>query len=409
MDTIEETSTTAHAVLADLPVVDLDPFAEDVLADPYSVDHRLREAGALFQLSRYGILGTARHAEVAAILADWQAFGSSRGVGLQDFLKEPPWRAPSLLLETDPPVHSQMRRLMNGVVSLPALKAVLPRWTARAEALVDALAAKRRFDGMEELAEVYPLDVFPDTIGIARDGREHLLPYAAAVFNAYGPKNAVWESTEVGLPDAVEWVNQACRRENLGPDGWGMQVYAAADRGECTEDEAHRLVRSFLSAGIDTTVSGIGTLLLALASHPDQWARLRAEPDLQKRAFDESLRWDSTAQVFCRTAMHDCTLGPVAIPQGTKILLFLGAANRDPRRWDNPDRFDVSRSSSGHVGFGFGIHQCLGQMVARQEAGLVLKAMLQRFATIRLAGAPERRLNNSLHPLARLPLEVTPA
>ena len=111
-----------------------------------------------------------------------------------------------------------------------------------------------------------------------------------------------------------------------------------------------------------------------------------------------SLDWDVTGAIDGTT-----------IPEGSKVLLFLAAANRDPRRWDDPERFDIDRSASGHVGFGFGIHQCLGQMVARLEAELVLGALLSRVRRIRLAGPPERRLNNTLHAIASLPVEVEPA
>ena len=168
----------------------------------------------------------------------------------------------------------------------------------------------------------------------------------------------------------------------------------------CTEDEAARLVRSLVSAGVDTTVNGIGHLMLALASFPSEYAKLRAHPALAKRALDEGLRWDATVQIFFPTTTRDVEIGGAVIPARAKVLLFLTAANRDPRRWSNPDRFDLDRSASGHVGFGFGIHQCLGQMVARLKAELVLDALIPRVKSICLAAAPVRRLNNTLHALA---------
>lgn len=394
---------------SNIPVLDLDPFDEDVLERPYEYDAALRDAGPLFWLDRYSVVGMARHNEVAAALKDWSSFGSERGVGLVDFAKEPPWRAPSLLLETDPPIHDQMRAVMNKIVSLSALKNAADEWRATADRLVDALCQRRGFDAVKDIAEVFPLQVFPDTIGIRRDGRQHLLPYAAAVFDAYGPKNRVWEGSQVGLVEASEWVEAACRREHLQPDGWGEMVYRAADSGQCTHDEAHRLVRSFLSAGIDTTVNGIGNLLLAFSENPEQWSRLRADPSLVKRAFDEALRWDSTVQIFFRTTTRPVEVAGTLIPEGQKVLLFLAAANRDTRRWEEADKFDIGRNSSGHVGFGFGLHQCLGQMVARQEAQILLEAMIPRISEFRPTSRPTRRLNNSLHALSSLPIEIETA
>lgn len=391
------------------PALAIDPFDEAFLADPHAHYDALRDAGPVSWLEPIGAYAMARHAEVQAALRDHETYCSGRGVGLADFSREVPFRPPSLLLEADPPLHSRTRGIMNKVVSLKVLKELRPVWAERADALAERLVAKRRFDAVTELSEVYPMLVFPDTIGVPEEGREKLLVYAAAVFNAFGPRNAIFERGNAIAADAIAWVANACKRENLTPGGWGMAVYEAADAGDCTQDEAERLVRSFLSAGVDTTVNGIGHMMLAFASAPEQWERLRADPSLTKRAFEESLRWDSTVLTFFRTTTRDVAVEDTTIPEGSKVLLFLSAANRDPRKWDAPERFDITRSVSGHVGFGFGIHQCLGQMVARMEAELVLEALIPRVRSIRLAGEPRHRLNNTLRALESLPVEIEPA
>ena len=392
-----------------VPALAIDPFDRAFLADPYAHHDALRDAGPVVWLERLGCYALARHGEVQAALKDWRSFVSGRGVGLADFAKEEPWRPPSLLLEADPPLHDRTRGLMNRIASLMALKAVRDDWQSKADALVATLVERRRFDAVTDLAEVFPMLVFPDLIGLREDGRENLLPYAAHAFNAFGPRNQLFEEGNAAAGGATAWVAEACKRENLRPGGWGMQVYEAADRGDCTPAEAERLVRSFLTAGVDTTVNGIGNMLRAFALHPAQWQALRDDPSLAKRAFEESLRWDGTVQTFFRTASRDVEVAGITIPEGAKLLLFLAAANRDPRKWPDAARFDVRRVASGHVGFGFGIHQCLGQMVARAEAEAVLNAMLPRIAAIRPAGEPVRRLNNTLHALASMPVEIEPA
>lgn len=139
-------------------------------------------------------------------------------------------------------------------------------------------------DAVEALGEAFPLRVFPDLIGLRDKGREHLIPYGTIAFNAFGPKNRLVEESMSRGAQATAWVAESCKRENLKPGGWGASVYAAADRGECSPEEAERLVRSFLTAGVDTTVDGIADLVHAFAQHPAQWARLRADPSLAKRA-----------------------------------------------------------------------------------------------------------------------------
>lgn len=392
---------------SDIPVLDINPFGEEFLADPYAYHGQLREAGPVVYLSAHGIYAMARFQEVQAALKDWQSFSSARGAGLADFAKEKPWRKPSLLIESDPPIHDRVRKIVGHVMSLAALKAYRPIWSAKAEALVETLTARRSFDAVIDLAERFPLMVFPELVGMQEGAEQHLLPYAALGFNAFGPRNRLLADAERDAVDAIPWVIDSCKREKLKPGGWGAQVYEAADRGECTEEEAALLVRSFLSAGVDTTVNGLGNMLYAFATHPGEWEKLRANPSMIKRAFDESLRWDSTVQTFFRTTNQDVDIGGSVIPADSKVVLFLASANRDPRRWDTPEVFNISRPAGGHVGFGFGIHQCLGQMLARFEAEVVLEAMIPRIAEFRLDGPVVRRLNNTLHAFQSMPVTIT--
>jgi 4-methoxybenzoate monooxygenase (O-demethylating) len=392
-----------------IPSLAIDPFDDAFLGDPYAYHSGLRDAGPVVWLEAIGCYGMARYADVQIALKNWQNYVSGRGVGLSDFTTEEPWRPPSLLLEADPPLHDRTRGLMNKVASLSVLKSVMPAWRSKAVKLVEELVARRHFDAVADLGEAFPLSVFPDLIGLPDGGREHLIPYGTTAFNAFGPRNALLENSMANAAEATAWVASVCKRDRLKPDGWGAAVFAAADRGECSEAEAERLVRSFLTAGVDTTVNGIGNMVHALATHPAQWARLRADPTLAKRAFEESLRWDSTVQTFFRTTSGSVEVAGETIPGGAKILLFLAAANRDPRQWDRAEEFDITRSASGHVGFGFGIHQCLGQMVARMEAEAILEAMIPRIAEFVLVGKPVRRLNNTLHALSHLPVEILPA
>jgi 4-methoxybenzoate monooxygenase (O-demethylating) len=384
-----------------IPRLAIDPFDEAFLANPYAHHDALRDAGPVVWLEPVQCYAMARYAEVSAALKDWQTYISSRGVGMTDFATEEPWRPPSLLLEVDPPLHDRTRGLMNKVASLSSLRGFMPEWKAKAEALVEGLMG-REIDAVMEIGEAFPLSVFPQLIGIREEGREHLIPYGTTAFNGFGPRNRLYHEAMAKAADATAAVMESCKRENLVADGWGAQVYAAADRGECSHAEAERLVRSFLTAGIDTTVNGIGNMLHAFALHPEQWRRLRAEPALAKKAFEESLRWDGTVQTFFRTTSRAVDVDGGTIPEGSKVILFLAAANRDPCHWERAAEFDITRSASGHVGFGFGIHQCLGQMVARMEAEAVLTALIPRIAEIRLAGEPVRRLNNTLHALQSL-------
>jgi cytochrome P450 len=207
----------------------------------------------------------------------------------------------------------------------------------------------------------------------------------------------------------VSWIMSKCQRAALAPGGLGAQIYAAADAGELSLHEASLLVRSFLTAGLDTTVVGLGNALFCFAQHPEQWRRLRQDPSLARAAFDEVLRFEAPVQTFFRTTTRAVEVTGVRLGEGEKVLLFLAAANRDARRWEDPDRFDITRRATGHLAFGVGIHGCVGMAVARMEGEIVLSLLARKVQSIELDGAPERRLNNTLRGLARLPVRVRPA
>ncbi|MBY5379187.1 cytochrome P450 [Rhizobium leguminosarum] len=389
-----------------LPTSDLDPFSIEFFKDPFPVHEELRELGPLFSLSKYGIYGVARYEQVHHVLTNWQTFCSSRGVGLADFAKEKPWRPPSLVLEKDPPEHDRARKILSKVLSPVSVKRLRQSFEAAAERKVDELLGRGRFDGINDLAEAYPMSVFPDAVGLAPEGREHLLPYAGLAFNAFGPPNELREQAIAKATPHVAYVTEQCRRQNLAEEGFGAEVHAAVDTGQITSDEAVLLVRSLLTAGIDTTVNGIGAALYCLARFEDQWTALRSEPQLARNAFEEGIRFESPVQTFFRTTAREAEIGGHVIPEGSKVLMFLGAANRDGRKWTLPDHYDIRRVTSGHVGFGAGIHMCVGQLVARLEGELILTALARKVKRIRITGEPIRAFNNTLRGLTSLPLEI---
>nr|WP_239521559.1 cytochrome P450 [Geodermatophilus sabuli] len=392
-----------------MPTSDVDPFSHEVLEDPLPMHELLREAGPVVHLSRYDVFALARYEEVREALVDWQQFESGAGVGLSNFRKEEPWRPPSLLLEADPPLHDAPRRVLTKVLGPRALHRLREGWAADAEELVDAVLEQAEFDAVPVLTEAFPLRVFPDAVGIGKEGREHLLPYGNHAFNAFGPHNDLVAAGAPRVPELGAWVGAQCAREALTDDGFGAAIWAMADRGEITEAQAPLIVRSLLTAGVDTTVHGLSAVLYAFATHPGEWQRLREQPGLARVAFDEAVRWESPVQTFFRTATTDVRIGNAVIPDGHKILMFLAAANRDPRRWADPDRFDLTRDPSGHVGFGFGIHQCAGQHVARLEAEALLTALARRVERIELTGPTKRHHNNTLRAWESIPVRLVPA
>lgn len=391
------------------PSVTADPFSAENLANPHPLHEQLRETGAVIYFERYDLWGMARYEQVSAALRDWKNFSSSAGVGLSDFRTEPPWRPPSLLLESDPPMHTRAREVLGPILSPRRLQADQVHAEHEARALVEHLVEIGTFDAVRQLAQTYTLKVFGDAVGLSEAGREHLLRYSDLVFNSFGPRNQLFEDSMASAPALQKWISDNCKREALRSGSLGAQIWARADEGSISEEWAALLVRSLLTAGLDPTVNGITAALSGLAASPDQWRLLRADPSLAAQAYEEAVRWGSPIQTFFRTTTHDVEVAGVRIPAEKKVLLFLGSANRDPRRWTNPDQFDITRNSLGHVGFGMGIHRCIGQAVTRMQATTILGALARRVERIEMAGQPRRRLSNTLLAWQSLPVTVYPA
>jgi 4-methoxybenzoate monooxygenase (O-demethylating) len=395
-----------HAATDSYPASDLDPFSAAYLEDPHPAQEALREAGPVVRLTHYDVWAVARYEQVFAILNDWRTFSSARGAGLTDFKKEKPWRLPSLVLETDPPLHDRTRKVLDGVLSPAAMRGLRARFADAADRLVGELLERGSFDAVTEIAEAYPLEVFPDAVGMPRENRRYLLPYGNMVFNSFGPRNAFFEEAVRDAEPVLAWVQAQSQRAALTPDGFGAAVHAAADAGMLTAEEAPIVVRSILTAGVDTTVSGIGAAIYCLARFPGQFAKLRTNPALARAAFEEAVRYESPVQTFFRTTTREVEIGGVPVDEGEKVLMFLGAANRDPRKWEHPDDYYIERRNAGHVGFGYGIHQCVGQVLARLEGDCILTSLARKVASIEITGPIRRRYNNTLRGLAELPVTI---
>ncbi|MDC3729209.1 MULTISPECIES: cytochrome P450 [Rhodococcus] len=388
--------------------LDIDPYSPEDLLDRSRIQHEIREAAPVVYLNTHGVYATGRYDTIREVFADWPHYQVGAGVGLANFHTEKPWRPRANPTETDPPEHDAPRRVLTEVLGMRALRRLRDHWIDEAEKAVDrVLAQGPEVDAMADLAAAFPLKVFPDAVGLPAENRENLLAYGDLVFNAFGPQNEHFHRGAARLSELSQWVTTLCQRESLNPDGFGAKIWEAADRGEITQDQAPLVVRSLLSAGIDTTVHGVAAILHAFATHPDEWQKLRSEPQLVRRAFDEAVRWASPLQFVFHTTSKPVELEGVQIDKHSKVMLVVGAGNRDPRRWDDPDRFTLDRDPSGHLGFGMGLHQCVGQHVARLEAEALLTVLVDRISDIQLAGTPIRGVNNTLQTWKTLPVKLT--
>jgi len=386
-----------------LPTTAVDLFTDEVLDDPYPHLRALRDAGPLVWLEAHGMYASTRYDDVRRVLDDDATFVSGQGVALNDVLNEV-GRGTTLMSDGDE--HRVQREIIGRPLTPKALAELRPDAQAIADALVERLVERRSFDAVTDLAHVLPGTWVPDLLGWPAEGREHLLEWAAAVFDAQGPMNDRAVAAGDGAL-ALAAYSQMLAEADLPAGCFGARIQRAAAVGEIDRSRCPMLFMDYLAPSLDTTVSAIGSAVWLFATHPEQWQLLRDEPSRVKAAFNEVLRLESPISCFTRVAAVDAEVGGAEVPAGARVLLSFASANRDERRWADPERFDIARESAGQVAFGHGEHACVGMGLARLEGAAVLGALLERVGTIELAGPPIRKRNNLIRSFESLPVQIT--
>lgn len=388
-----------------IPLLDVDMFSRESVRDARAVDDRVRELAPVVRLEREDIVVIGRFSHVSAALSDWRSFSS----------RSRPWHDPTsvrpeILLTDDPPRHTEVRVVIANALSPKALNRMAQSFAREAALVVDrVLGSDGPFDAVSAICRPFVYKVLPDLLGLPERGREHMEAFGHMVWATMGPMNELFDEAMIGSEPVLEWVEECCDRENLHPDGLGMAMFEAADRGDITHAEAKLLVQILLSAAADTTVMTLGTAIRAFCEFPEQYEALRRNSAMTRVAFDESLRWDSPSRMAGRITTRDVEIDEYIVPAGTRCGLLFAAANRDPRKWADPDRFDIGRDLRGQVGWGAGVHMCVGRTLAQLEADAMFGAMIPKIQRFEAAGDPEPWMTTIGHGPATLPVRLVPA
>lgn len=386
-----------------IPSFDIDLFADHVLDDPYPHLRELRDAGPVVWLDAHDMYAVTRYDEVRQVLADDGTFVSGRGVGFNEFVNSA-GRGTTLMSDGDE--HRAQREVIGRPLTPRSLADLRPDAQAIADELVDRLVDRRRFDAVSDLAEVLPSTWVPGLLGWPEDERAHLVDWASDQFDGIGPFNDRAIAAGDGMR-ALHSFAERLARSSLPEESFGARIQRAAAQGEIETERCPLLFIDYLAPSLDTTISAIGNAIWLFATHPDQWDVLRDTPDLVKSAFNEVLRIESPISCFSRVAATSADVGGTDLPAGSRVLVSFASANRDERRWRDPERFDILRENAGQVAFGHGEHACVGMGLARLEAAAVLTTLAERVEAIRLVGSPVRKRNNLIRSFASIPVEIT--
>ncbi|WP_448611028.1 cytochrome P450 [Geodermatophilus sp. URMC 60] len=395
------------------PPIDLTDPA--VVVDPYPAFARARAQAPVQWHEGLGLWLAFTHAESNAVLRD-------RRLGRIWRDREPAERFGSFnlvhrnaLLEMEPPDHTRLRRLVSTAFARGHVERLQP-WVQRlagelADGLVERSGGSEPVDVLSGMAEELPVAVIAELLGVPDADRPLLRPWSNAIVKMYeyGRTAAVEDAAERAADQFVTYLRAlaAERRRAPGEDLLSHLVGVRDSDGDrLTEDELVTTCVLLLNAGHEATVNVSGNGLLALLEHPDQLERLRADPGLLPTAVEELMRFDSPLQLFERTATADVDLGAVTVRKGQRVAALLGAANRDPAVFADPDVLDVGRGDNPHITFGAGVHFCIGAPLARVELQASFGALLERTSRLELGGEPVRRPEFVIRGLATLPVVV---
>lgn len=390
--------------------VQLDPGNPDFLHDPYPVLAALRATGPVLWHEPLGVWLATTHESVSQVLRN-RAFGRI-WTDWEPASEMEPFNAlhRNQMMENEPPAHTRLRRLVAGAFGRGHVERMRPRIEELASSMVDELGD--RFDVLGDYAEPMPVYVIADLLGVPRDDHVLLRSWSQAIVHMYEPNvdaatraEAIEAST--AFSDYVRMV-VAERRKNLGEDLISDLIEARDEGSKLTDDELVASVVLLLNAGHEASVNVFGNGIHALLSHPDQLSRVTSGEVPVDIALEELIRYDAPLQLFERTATADVEVCGETIKAGQKIACLMGSANRDADAFPDADTFDVGRDPNPHVGFGMGLHFCLGAPLARLELQISLKTLLDRFPRLALAGEAPRRPTWVLRGFERIDVERGP-
>lgn len=397
-------------------------FSDDVLQDPYPTYARLHEEGPLHYVDvggKWAVWAVFSHAECSAIAKDPRLSAKrakqmllSLPLSKQAEFSQLAHYLSLWLIFMDPPEHTRLRKLLNKGFSAAAVEGLRPQAEAIVQRMLDRLHGTSEFDLMSEFANPMPVRIISELLGVpeALHGTFVKTSRAIAVFRG-NPNRTVEEAraAEDALIELTEFFRKtvAERRKNKGTDLISLLIDIEEGGDVLTEEELYAQCVSLLFAGHETTRNLIGNGMYALLRNPDQLAELREKPEMIRSAVEELLRFESPVQFTARVLKEDIEVCGQKIPKGWTILCMLGAANRDPKQFEQPDRLDLGRLNNQHLAFSAGIHFCIGAQLARLEGQVAIQKLVQTFPNMKLATArPQWASTFGFRGLTTLPVTI---
>jgi len=386
-----------------VPVFDEDFYGDEFILDPLPRYKKMREMGPVVWLPVQNAYAIVRHTEVVAALRKPDLFQSGKGLSLNDDVND---LLVGSTLNTDGDRHKRQRAVTATAIMPPPLRDIEPFIATAASDLAMALCKAGRFDAISDFAQILPLTIVTELVGLPADGKERMLEWAAATFNLFEGFNQRSQKSMGDLVDLRDFLDKYGKPELMRSGGLSRRIFEEAPKAGFSMPEAIQLMRDYINPSLDTTISATGFLAYHFANDPAQWDLVRNDHTLIKNAIEEVVRLSTPIRAFSRYVGADTNFADVEMKAGERVIIVYASANRDETVFPNPDSFDVTRKTHKHVGFGHGKHMCMGLHLARLEMHHIIREMTERVTRWHLDGDPVIAMNNTIRGFASLPVKV---
>ena len=387
-----------------VPKYDCDFYSDNFIKNPFQHYAEMRALGPVVYIPKLNNYAITQYNALKEALINYNSLVSGLGIASDEigckFVK-------GQIVSSDPPVHKVMRKAMLPPLMPQALKQVIPDIKKASDKLINELIIKEEFDSVSDLAQYLPLSIVRDLVGLPDFGKENMLKWAAASFNVLGIQN---ERGRKGAQEIIElrkFISGELHLNNVKAKSWIERILKMIDTGSLEETLGNRLIRDYINPSLDTTISAISHLIYLLSKNNFEWKKLQQHPKLLKNTVNEAIRLGSPIRSFSRIAIKNLEIEEYIIPKNSRVMMVFASANRDEKVYENPNKFSINRNFKEHLGFGHGIHSCVGIHLAQIEMISLLEAMLPLVKKIETK-EPEIALNNTIYGFSKLPTKFIP-
>ena len=394
-------------MMKQIPVYNKSVFSTKSLASGLQLYKDLSALGDVIYLKKDKVYAVTSYAAHMEVLNDPETFTAAQGVALNKQANEVPEAKVSVLMSEGDEQRKRKAWYMKPITQRK-LKDIKDNISESCENMVQDLAKKNEIEVVRDFAAHIPLEIVSKMIGYPEKGSKKLLDWAFATFNTFGPNNLRTLKSLPGLIFGLSKYSRTLNKDNVLPGSWSHATFKAIEEGKLGEDEGRAIVMGYAIPSLDTTIQSATSMFELLAKHPEKFNEIKENPDLIRGVVNEAIRLSSPVRGFSRVITKDTEVAGYQLEKDKRVLMLWSCANRDPKKYPNPDEFDIHRNPEDHLGWGYGNHRCAGEHLARLEMEELLKALCKHASKLEVSNS-EPFLNNTLQGYKSMSGKIIPA